>query len=212
MVQSFVIGLFAYLAAASAANDPLVLFRPADDPESLGAGASHGIKCNCRALRNANVRLLSQLRRERRQHAKEMASLVHQMQRRQDGLAAQMSAIDTSQADRSISPAVTHSGRSGGGEVTHKLRSGARQLLQPDPEGRFCSQAEIETLVGTTPGQVSNAMDALLISNLPCGMCIVNCAMSIPDWESIRQTLQMVRASQISHQIYSSSPPLDNCL
>jgi heterodisulfide reductase subunit C len=78
-------------------------------------------------------------------------------------------------------------------------------LLQPDLElRRFCSQADIEQLVGSPPEDVFEAVNTLLISNVQCGLCIVSCATSVPDFQfNIRNTLSMVR----SRRNQASSPP-----
>ena len=204
----FLVGLFLVLATADAT---LVSSRPAMD-----APGNHE-RCNCRALRTANFRLASQLRRERRQHATELASFrraIHEMQRTgipprkhkrrrndQNTLVAHRSTIGTNHAARSISPTVPTVAHT----VAHPGRSGARELLQPDLElRRFCSQADIEQLVGSPPEDVFEAVNTLLISNVQCGLCIVSCATSVPDFQfNIRNTLSMVR----SRRNQASSPP-----
>ena len=204
----FLVGLSLVLATADAT---LVSSRPAMD-----APGNHE-RCNCRALRTANFRLASQLRRERRQHATELASLrraIHEMQptgipprkhkrNDQNTLVAHRSTIGTNHAARSISPTVPTVAHT----VAHPGRSGARELLQPDLEqlrSGGCSQAEIEQLVGSPPEDVLEAVNTLLISNVQCGLCIVNCATSVPDFQfNIRNTLSMVR-SRRNHGIVAA--------
>jgi hypothetical protein len=207
----FLVGLSLVLATADAT---LVSSRPA-----LDAPGNHE-RCNCRALRTANFRLASQLRRERREHATELASLrraIHEMQRTgipprkhkrkdQNTLVAHRSTIGTNHAARSISPTVPMVAHTVVHTVAHPGRSGARELLQPDLEQlRSCSQADIEQLVGSPPEDVLEAVNTLLISNVQCGLCIVNCATSVPDFQTnIRNTLSMVR-SRRNHGIVAAT-------